>query len=163
MPWTTPATFTGGQLVGASDLNTQLRDNLLWLGGSGGVITQYVTVLMNTGVATTSNVPVAIAGAVTPTMTTASGLVLVSWQLGMSHSVPGAQMWVAVQQDSAGYTGINMAQAAGAGYVANMSGFYAVSAVPGPHTWSLGFYTSAPTLSVATIMNLSILAMELRR
>jgi hypothetical protein len=31
MAWTTPATWTPGQLVAASDLNTHLRDNLLYL------------------------------------------------------------------------------------------------------------------------------------
>lgn len=33
MSWTTPATFTTGQLIGASDLNTQLRDNMNYLLG----------------------------------------------------------------------------------------------------------------------------------
>jgi len=27
MPWTTPATWTAGQVIGATDLNTQVRDN----------------------------------------------------------------------------------------------------------------------------------------
>jgi len=31
MPWTTPATWTAGQVIGATDLNTQLRDNLSYL------------------------------------------------------------------------------------------------------------------------------------
>lgn len=31
MAWTTPATFIANQIVGASDLNTQLRDNLNYL------------------------------------------------------------------------------------------------------------------------------------
>ncbi len=31
MSWTTPRTWTVGQVVGASDLNTDVRDNLNWL------------------------------------------------------------------------------------------------------------------------------------
>jgi hypothetical protein len=31
MPWTTPTTWTPGQVVGASDLNAQVRDNQLFL------------------------------------------------------------------------------------------------------------------------------------
>lgn len=38
MAYTSPATWTGGQLVGASDLNTQIRDNLLFLAGTTGVL-----------------------------------------------------------------------------------------------------------------------------
>ena len=35
MTWTAPATWTAAQVVGATDLNTQLRDNLIYLVGGG--------------------------------------------------------------------------------------------------------------------------------
>ena len=38
MAYTSPATWTGGQLVSATDLNTQLRDNMLFLAGTTGVL-----------------------------------------------------------------------------------------------------------------------------
>jgi hypothetical protein len=41
MPWTTPATFTAGQIIGASDLNTQLRDNLNFLNSGRGYASAY--------------------------------------------------------------------------------------------------------------------------
>lgn len=34
MAWTAPVTWTAGQIVGASDLNAQIRDNMLWLQGN---------------------------------------------------------------------------------------------------------------------------------
>lgn len=68
MPWTTPASYSVGEVVTASKLNTQVRDNLEYLKGLDGVIVFDNTInpqLVNVGTASTAVAYVKIGAGVT--------------------------------------------------------------------------------------------------
>lgn len=52
MAWTIPVTWTAGQIVGASDLNAQIRDNMIYASGTGRPINK---VLRQASYSSTSN------------------------------------------------------------------------------------------------------------
>lgn len=89
--WTAPSTWTSGQIVTDTQLNAQLRDNLLWLGGTGGIITQVVAaVATGTNPTTTSTSPVPLIDPTLTITTLAGSSLLAIAQLTVSNTAVGA-------------------------------------------------------------------------
>src|SRR5581483_2732210 len=83
----TPTTWTPGLVVTDVMLNAELRDRMLWLGGTTGLITQVASVVIGSNFTTTSATPVDVTGA-TVTLTTTGGTVML-WFSGPAHAVTG--------------------------------------------------------------------------
>lgn len=111
MSWTVPVTWTTGQVVGASDLNTQIRDNLLYLlsGRPWGVNT-----FSSSAITFNSTVDVALSTslariAITPSHTNAKVLVVANVFLS---SGSGGNLYMSIGVDgtvvsNTGVTGAN--------------------------------------------------------
>ena len=164
--WTSPITWTPGQIVTDANLNSALRDNLLWLGNTDGLITQnaqYHAVQNNT---TTSATAVSLPGAVTPAITTVSGsIVLVSYSVSVSNSAAGNVITLYLQVDAGGYTiALAICTSPAANYIETLGGSVIISGLGiASHTFSLGWSTSAGTATQNNTVFTTLTAIEIRR
>lgn len=83
MPYSPPASWSAGQLVGATDLNTQLRDNFLSIAGTTGALTSAGVLTVSSGGANITGT-VAVTGAVT-----VSAGVAIAGGLSVSSGIAG--------------------------------------------------------------------------
>ncbi len=165
MPWTLPATWTAGQLVLASDLNTWLRDNMLWLVGTAGVITQIASAVGTTSsVTTTSTSLVALADPVISLTTLAGSNVVAIFNGNFQCTSLGAGMTFNIAMD--GNSGANVSvliHAKVANYnesVALVAMFPAVTAAA--HSFQAQWSTTAGTLKRDTVGS-NLVLVEFRR
>lgn len=168
MGWTTPVTWSNGSVPGATDLNAQIRDNLLFL--FSGRALQKIAYEGSADKTTTSTSFVAVDTTnLRCTLTVTTGRVLVFGRGNWSNSTTTAQMYADFLMDGAtraGGTNNGLAQqetgSTGTGYwpFSILGIFTGVSS--GSHTFDLAWKVSAGT---ATMLNntepIVLIAMEI--
>lgn len=100
MAWTTPQTWTAGQVVGASDLNTHLRDNINYVLSGRGAVPLWWT---STGVITVNSSTFVDVDATNlkMTITLASGRIMGWWTATMQvdNTAHNVKAWLGTRVD----------------------------------------------------------------
>lgn len=173
MAYTAPATWVGGQLVGATDLNAQIRDNMLFIAGTTGVFPSphMTTATVDSGGLTITTGGLGVGGSVTPsigiqviptTLTTtaqvgvSSGAVFTNAASSIGAAFAASFTTAAAAFSMAsGYGYLANAPALGASStVTNMYGFYAVNQGGAGITNAYGVYVA--TQSGASTTNFGV-------
>ncbi len=161
--WTAPSTWTNGTVVTDVMLNAQIRDNMLWLGGTAGAITQSVFASSATTETTTSNSGVTMT-APSAAITTVGGDVLLYGGGSFANSSAGAINSLYIFIDGALNGPMALWTQAGSNAFASITVVWKPSTPSSaPHTYALGWATTAGTLTTTTQANRWMLALEVRR
>jgi hypothetical protein len=162
MVWTAPRTWASGETLTAANLNAHVRDNLLWLGGTGGRVVQALSGESTVSENTTSGSPSQLV-APTVTITITTGDLLIYASAALSNSGSGAACALYVQANSLGWAKVGKFISTGAGAAQTLSSFRRLAA-PGAGTYvvQMGWSTSTGTLSVETDTLRELTVLEVR-
>ena len=164
--WTAPSTWTPGLVVTDVMLNAQLRDNMLWLGGTAGAITQNTFQAgVSSGPTTASASPAFVdLPDLSTGITTAGGDLIAIAIAQVSNSTVNDGVNMALSLDAAsevGSTGMTSATANASACIVAVWRWSAPSA--GAHTVKARWNASGGGTAASTGTNRLLLLLELRR
>lgn len=164
MAYTSPRTWSSGETVTDVIMNSAVRDNLLWIAGTTGVITQSVYASSATVETTTSSTPVVMTNPVA-TITPGGGDLLLFAGVSLANSTVAATSDLSISADGSVLTGslAHWTQPVANYFVALSLQFRIPSPSAVSHTYGLGWATNAGTLTTTALMNRWMLVLEIRR
>lgn len=157
----TPATFNAGEIVLATKLNAEIRDRMLWLGGTDGKVTQIVSASFGGAISTVSTTSVSTGDNLN--MTTGGGFVVVFYSASFSNTTLATVNTFGISVDAGAPTADQAFQQAVAGYPTPLTIILPLGVISSTaHNFSAYWKTTAGTINQGPVIrNLTVL--EIRR